>query len=244
MARQGLTDIATSGGRPAASPVATPAVGIGGSLPQRERLVRVGVLILAAVLAVGLVASRQLLTSSPSVTLPAVPNPVWVVPGTLLRGGQPVDVDFVNLRDLYRVGAVVNLRATSSLERSVVRGFGLDYLSVPVPPGQAPTDRQLEAIVGFVRLHAAAGRIVYLHDDTGLDRAPAVAVMLLQLRGGDPVQAAQVAAAGPDGRPALSAPQIAAVNALAKALGHPPYLPAGPATTAAPRYRHPERLTW
>jgi hypothetical protein len=244
MARPSVIGLASTGGRPtAAPPAATPAVGSGGSLPRRERLVRVGVLVLVAVLAAGLLASKRLLASTPSATLPAVPNPVWVVPGTLLSGGQPVDIDFVNLRDLYRVAAVVNLRATSSLERSVVRGFGLDYLSVPVAPGQAPTDRQLEAIVGFVRLHAGAGRIVYLHDDTGLDRAPAVAVMLLQLRGSDPVRAAKVAAAGPAGRPALSAAQVAAVNALARALGRPPYLPAGPARTA-PRYRHPERLTW
>jgi hypothetical protein len=243
MARQGL--IPTPGATGTGSrPAAAPAVGSGGRLPRRERLVRLGVLGLAALLAAGLLASKQLLAASPAAGLPAVPNPVWVVPGTLLRGGQPVDVDFVNLRDLYRVAAVVNLRATSTLERSVVRGFGLDYLSVPVTPGQAPTDRQLEAIVAFVRLHAAAGRIVYLHDDTGLDRAPAVAVMLLQLRGLDPVRAARVAAAGPGGRPALSGVQVAAVNALARALDHPPYLPVPGRAGRPPTYRHPERLTW
>jgi hypothetical protein len=244
MARQGVIPISGSMGT-GSRPSAAPAVGSGGSLPRRERVVRLGVLGVAALLAVGLLASKQLLAASPAARLPAVPNPVWVVPGTLLRGGQPADVDFVNLRDLYRVAAVVNLRATSTLERSVARGFGLDYLSVPVAPGRAPTDRQLEAIVAFVRLHAAAGRIVYLHDDTGLDRAPVVAVMLLQLRGLDPVRAAGVAAAGPGGRLALSGVQMAAVNALARALGHhPPYLPVTGRVGRPPAYRHPERLSW
>jgi hypothetical protein len=241
MARQGVTGPA-AGRRPAAAP----AIGTAQSLSGQERRVRLGVLVLAALLAVALIASKQVLTSAPSARLPAVPNAVWVVPDTLLRGGQPVDIDFLNLRDLYQVAAIVNLRATSPLERSVVRGFGLDYLGVPVRPGQAPTDSQLEAIVSFVRLHAASGRVVYLHDDTGLDRAPAVAAMLLVLRGMQPLRAAQVAATGPNGSLALSGNQTAAINALARALDLEPSLAVDPRQPAGqvPSYRHVERLSW
>ena len=155
----------------------------------------------------------------PALQLPRIPNPDWVVPGAVMRGGQPEDVEFLDLRDLFDVRAVVNLRSNGSIEGWVARDFGLDYLWVSVPPGAPLTRAQLRDLVGFVADNAAQDRVVFIHDDTGLDRVPAATAMLELLRG-RPLQEALLAAADvvPGDTEPFTPEQRAAIDDLARAL--------------------------
>lgn len=157
-----------------------------GSAPRigrRELVVRV--IVLGG--ALGLIAAgfllRLQLRSDPGEQIPAVPNAGWIIRGKALMGGQPHDLDLLNLRDLFDVRGVVNLRTSGSIEGWMVRDFGMSYLWLPVPPGDAPPPANMDRIVEFMRRHAAEGNSVFLHDGTGLERIRPVAVMLLMAEG-------------------------------------------------------------
>lgn len=208
--------------------VAEPALGRAPVMRAAERRNRLTALLLAIAVAAFLVASKKMFFSSPQDNLPAVPHAAWVVPDEVMRGGQPPDVDFVNLRDLFGVTAVVNLRGSGWVEAAVVRGLGMQYIGIGVSPGKAPTVEQLAAIVGFLRQQHKDHGVVFIHDVTGLDRAPAVAAMLDMLRRVPTDEAARAVRAGlsPDAL-VFSTPQLDAMNALARDLRLAPYLPEG-----------------
>lgn len=209
---------------PRPAPLGTSVLGEGPSLSPWARRLRGMVLALALVGVVAGYLSSAASQDDPESQLPGIPNPDWVVPGAVLRGGQPEDVEFLDLRDLFDVRAVVNLRSSGSIEGWMAWDFGLHYLWLKVPPGEPLTRPQLRKLVAFVADQAAQGHIVFIHDDTGLDRVPAATAMLELLRG-RPLQDALRAAADvvPDGTEPLTSQQRAAIDELARAVrrGHP-----------------------
>jgi hypothetical protein len=150
-----------------------------------------------------------------------------VVPG-LVVGAAPSDGDLEQLADSGQFGGVVNLGAPSVAEQVAATSLHLAYLRLPVPLGGAPTWRQLQDLVLFMRIHTTKGDSVYLHDDTGDGRAATAAVMLLMLRGES--RSGAVAAAGSTG---VGAAQQLAIRQLGSALrpGHGP-LPGSPYSVA------------
>jgi glycosyltransferase involved in cell wall biosynthesis len=189
------------------------------SLTTRARRFRGMVLVLAVVAVAAGYVLRVASQGNPGLQLPRIPNPDWVVHGAVMRGGQPEDVEFLDMRDLFDVRAVVNLRSNGSIEGWVARDFGLDYLWLSVPPGEPLTRAQLRDLVAFVAEHANQGRVVFIHDDTGLDRVPSATAMLELLRG-RPLQDALAAAADvvPGDTEPFTTEQRAAVDELARAL--------------------------
>ena len=143
-------------------------------------------------------------------------------------GAAPGDGDLEQLADSGQFGGVVNLGAPSVAEQVAAASLHLAYLRLPVPLGGAPTWRQLQVLVLFMRIHTTKGDSVYVHDDTGDGRAATAAVMLLMLRGES--RSGAVAAVGSTG---VGAGQRLAVGQLGSALrpGHGP-LPGSPYSVA------------
>lgn len=150
---------------------------------KTERVVRLAVLAAAVIVTAAGFLLRLQLRSDPAEQIPAVPNAAWIIPDQALVGGQPLDLDFLNLRDLFAVGGVVNLRTSGSIEGWMVRDFGMAYLWLPIEPGAAPAPRDMDRVVMFVQQHATRGESVFLHDGTGVERVRPVAVMLLLAEG-------------------------------------------------------------
>lgn len=140
----------------------------------RWRIAVMGVLLLVLVL--GFVA--RLALRSPAEQLPSIANTRWIQQGRTIGGGQPTDIDLLNARDLFDVAGVVNLRSSGAVEGWTVRDFDMAYLWIPVEPGSAPSLHQMELLTAFVDRYARGGDTVFIHDDTGLDRVPATAIML------------------------------------------------------------------
>lgn len=197
----------------------TSALGEGPPLSRGARRFRGSVLAVAFVAVVAGYLLRVVSQGDPALQLPRIPNADWVVPGAVMRGGQPEDVEFLDMRDLFGVRAVVNLRSNGSIEGWVARDFGLHYLWVSVPPGEPLTRAQLRDLVAFVADNAAQGRVVFIHDDTGLDRVPTATAMLELLRG-RPLRDALLAAAdvAPGDTEPFTSEQRAAIDELARAL--------------------------
>jgi hypothetical protein len=143
----------------------------------------------AVIIMVGALALRLEIRHDPGEQMPAVANATWIVPGRAIGGGQPRDLDLLNLRDLFAVDGVVNLRSTGAIEGWMVRDDRMAYLWLPVDPGEAPTIGQLRRLAAFVDRQTEAGAVVFIHDDDGLDRVPVAAVML-QMWHGAPVDEA------------------------------------------------------
>ena len=201
-----------------------PAVGPGGSLPRRIRRRRIGAA-LALLLLLGL-AKAEIPSVAAEANFAAGVGRL-VVPG-LVVGAAPSDGDLEQLADSGQFGGVVNLGAPSVAEQVAAASLHLGYLRLPVPLGGAPTWRQLQDLVLFMRIHTTKGDSVYLHDDTGDGRAATAAVMLLMLRGES--RSGAVAGAGSTG---VGAAQQLAIRQLGSALrpGHGP-LPGSPYSVA------------
>jgi hypothetical protein len=197
-------------------------------LTRGERRVRRGVLLLAIALVLVVIAGRVLLPTHDR--LPAIPNAAWIVQDVALRSGQPSDLDFVNLRDLSRVGAVIDLQG-DALQGAVVGSFRMRYLSLRIAPGEAPTASQLAAVIAFIGPTLRAGGAFLVHDEFGLDPAPTVGIMLAMLHGQAPRDAVDQARAATPGL-LLSATQLAAIAQLGAALSRPrlglPGIPTSP----------------
>lgn len=106
--------------------------------------------------------SREL--STPESTCPGVPNFAEVSP-ELYRGAQPTAAGF---RELRRRGVrtVVSLRETRS-DRGLLRGTGLAYVHIPIPPARVH-DRE---VVKFLRLFDDPNAVpVFVHCQMGSDR--------------------------------------------------------------------------
>jgi hypothetical protein len=113
---------------------------------------------------------------------PLPPGAALVEPG-VLRGGQPQDLDLANLRDRFRVRAVVDVDDTSVDEQAVAGGLGLRLLALHLYGTAAPSADDVLALVRFVRGAGGAGGAVYLHDSTGHGPVLVVAAVLRLLRG-------------------------------------------------------------
>ena len=201
-----------------------PAVGAGGSLPRRSRRRRIGAA-LVLLLLLGLAKAEIPRVAAEAYFAAGVGR--LVVPG-LVVGAAPSDGDLEQLADSGQFGGVVNLGAPSVAEQVAATSLHLAYLRLPVPLGGAPTWRQLQDLVLFMRIHTTKGDSVYLHDDTGDGRAATAAVMLLMLRGES--RSGAVAGAGSTG---VGAAQQLAIRQLGSALrrGHGP-LPGSPYSVA------------
>lgn len=210
-------------------------------LTRGERRVRRAALLLAVALVLVALAARLLL--SPRIRLPSIPNAAWIVQGQALTGGQPSDLDFLNLRDLSHVGAVIDLRG-QAVEAAVLASYNMQYVSVPIGPGQAPTVSQLAAMVGFIRASIQPGGAFLVHDEFGLDPAPTVGIMLAILHGESPSAALGQARAAQPGL-ALSPAQATAIESLAAARSQPPLALPGVSPSPNPAaYLAAAQLSW
>jgi hypothetical protein len=160
---------------------AVPALGGSTPLGRRGMLVRLVALTVLAGAALGVRATGVLHPGEPSPPLPG-----WArVDDRVLRGGQPTDLDLMQLRDSFGVRAVVDVDGTDVDERAVTEGLGLRLLVLDVGPSEAPAPQDVLAVA---RLARTAGGPVYLHDSTG--HGPVVAVAAaLRVLGGTPVRA-------------------------------------------------------
>ena len=201
-----------------------PAVGPGGSLPPGIRRRRIGAA-LVLLLLLGL-AKAEIPRVAAEAYFAAGAGRL-VAPG-LVVGRAPSDGDLEALADSDQFGGVADLGSPSVAEQVAATSLHLAYLRLPVPLGGAPTWRQLQDLVLFMRIHTTKGDSVYLHDDTGDGRAATAAVMLLMLRGES--RSGAVAGAGSTG---VGAAQQLAIRQLGSALrpGHGP-LPGSPYSVA------------
>jgi protein tyrosine phosphatase (PTP) superfamily phosphohydrolase (DUF442 family) len=114
-----------------------------------------------------------------------VRNVHTVVPGTLVRGGQPDARGFRALRDSYGLAAVVNLNdATCESEAAVVTGLGMSYVALP-SDARRPEATKVLAFLRAVEQFAEKGA-VYVHCRHGMDRTGlAVAAYRVAVEGWD-----------------------------------------------------------
>lgn len=219
--------------KPARFPAFEPAIGRGTLLRGRPLVTRVLLLALVCALGAGTLAVKAA-SHRNGFSLPALQGAARVAPG-VLRGGQPADFDLLQLRNGYRVRAVVNVRLAGTQEGAVAREFGLDYLALPIPPDAAPSPADLDQLVSFLRSHEQSSDVVYVHDDVGGGRVVSLAAMLLMLRG-DPLNSV-LATLSADELRHMSAGQWAALYALEAALRDP-------ADPRGASYRSSRGLRW
>lgn len=95
-----------------------------------------------------------------------------VVPGVLIRGGQPSAQGLRELRDQYGIKTVVNFNhKTNKSEGKTAEQLGLDYLPLhDYPFDDARSDRELH--LAFLKTVREADRNgpIYVHCKTGSDR--------------------------------------------------------------------------
>lgn len=88
----------------------------------------------------------------------------------LYRGAQPLDSGMERLAELG-IKTVINLRGENEITRSeetAARASGLSYFSVPLRDLSAPTDKQVEKILGLI--NDAPNWPVFIHCNHGKDR--------------------------------------------------------------------------
>jgi protein tyrosine/serine phosphatase len=107
-----------------------------------------------------------------------------VTPGILIRGGQPDEEGFRELRESYGITTVVNLHGnTAERERAWVTALGIKYIAMPSNAFEPDEDTTLE----FLRIVAEAADgegPVFIHCRQGMDRTgTAVAAYRVALEG-------------------------------------------------------------
>jgi hypothetical protein len=113
----------------------------------------------------------QTMTGRFSSEVPDVYNVHTVVPGLLVRGGQPTERGLTELRDKLGIRTVVNLNdLTVKSTAKLAARAGLDYVPLPDNPFDEADDRQVH--LGFLKAVREQGRYgpVYVHCKTGSDR--------------------------------------------------------------------------
>jgi protein tyrosine/serine phosphatase len=92
-----------------------------------------------------------------------------VVPGVLVRGGQPDEAGLRALRETYAISTVVNLNNVGNeREAKAVTGLGMAYVGLPSNPFR-PDAGKLRAFLDVVRDARTSGP-VYVHCQEGMDR--------------------------------------------------------------------------
>jgi hypothetical protein len=144
--------------------------------PRHARFRLVAFLVVAAV-ALLLVLSRIVV---PPAGTPPLPAGGWAIEDTLMVGGQPSDRDLADLRDAFRVSAVVNVRsAAMPVEHRTAESFGLDYRWLPLEPRARPRVPAIRRLVSLVEAVRRRGNALLVHDATGTERAPIVVAAVL-----------------------------------------------------------------
>jgi protein tyrosine phosphatase (PTP) superfamily phosphohydrolase (DUF442 family) len=113
----------------------------------------------------------QTLTGQFSSEAPHVYNVHTVVPGLLVRGGQPTERGLIELRDKLGITTVVNLNdITKDSEAKLAARAGLAYVPLPDNPFDEADDRRVH--LGFLRALRDQDRRgpIYVHCKTGTDR--------------------------------------------------------------------------
>ena len=108
-----------------------------------------------------------------------------VVPGVLVRGGQPDEKGFRTLRDSHGVAVVVNLNdLTAKRERAMVEACGMTYIPLP---SNAWRPEQAKVLAFLRAVEVAKGRgAVYVHCRHGMDRTGlAIAAYRITAQGWD-----------------------------------------------------------
>jgi len=199
--------------------MSTPALGPMRSLPKRGILVRLGIVVALLGVALGVRASG-ILHPDTYAALPPLPAVAPVVPG-VVRSATPTETDFVLLRDTYSVHTIVSIGTPSVEEQAVVPALGMVLVPIDVPPGAAPTAKQ---VVDLRTLARAGGGRVVLHDDTGTGPV-VITAAALQLATGLPLDSV-LADLGPGAQQLTPAQQQALQSIAAAAQG--PADPANP----------------
>jgi protein tyrosine phosphatase (PTP) superfamily phosphohydrolase (DUF442 family) len=129
------------------------------------------------------------------------------------------------LRQKYRVGAVVNLRAEGAEDRQAALAAGMKYLHMPIADGEAPTPAQVKTFFGFLHQTRGQKQVVLWHCAGGIGRTGIFAAMI-RLREGWSVKEAteEMFAMGLNHAQAIE--HLPALNAFAAAMGKPGYYPA------------------
>jgi protein tyrosine/serine phosphatase len=114
-----------------------------------------------------------------------VGNVHTVVPGVLVRGGQPNAAGLRALRETYAISTVVNLNTVGTgREAKAVTGLGMTYVGLPSSPFRN-NPAKLRAFLNVVRDAPRSGP-VYVHCQEGMDRTGvAVAVYRVVEQGWD-----------------------------------------------------------
>jgi atypical dual specificity phosphatase len=112
----------------------------------------------------------------------------WVDRPRLAALARPQSAD--DLRWLRRHGIDVLVSLTESpLPRQWLNEAGVLAVSVPVPDMEAPTDRQLDLILGTIRKANASGMGVAVHCAAGLGRTGTVLAAYFVAQGMPPEEA-------------------------------------------------------
>lgn len=131
---------------------------------------------------------------SPYFTMrPGRPSLSAIVTG-LLVGGYPSPDDVPWLAEAHGVGAVVSLQDDTDLAAkrldaralaSAYENAGISFSRLPVPDGdEERLVRVLPEAVAQVAAFRSVGRIVLLHCNAGMNRAPTVAIAYLHVHEG------------------------------------------------------------
>jgi protein tyrosine phosphatase (PTP) superfamily phosphohydrolase (DUF442 family) len=151
--------------------------------PRRGRRLRLGALILVAVVAGSLIQGNIVLVgvswlARGTTDLDAGPKlegvrKLYVVDGRVWRGAQPRAVGFRSLAE-EGVTTVVDLRPSSRAARDAanLRGLGINAFHMPVTDGRPPSPSQVRQFVDIV--DDSSGR-VFLHCGEGVGRAGTMA---------------------------------------------------------------------
>jgi hypothetical protein len=181
-------------GRQAARPRAELLTGSG--LTPRATRIRRLLFLLVAVVGVALVLARVV---SPPASNPPLPAGGWAIDGVLMVGGQPSDRDLADLRDAFRVSAVINVRVGAMpVEHRTAESFGLEYRWLPLEPRERPRPVAVRSLATLVRTVRARGNAIIVHDAKGTERAPLVAAAILVTLGANVPAAVRRATHGDD----------------------------------------------
>jgi len=115
------------------------------------------------------------------------PNRFCMLTESLWLGGQPKEAGFDTLED-YGVTALINMRSEYDYpEQAELRG--LKYLRLPTDDNGAPSIKDLNAGVRFIREELSGGGKVYIHCWEGLGRSATMAAAYYVSEGKTPLEA-------------------------------------------------------